>query len=127
VRRAAYSAIAFLALVASARPEYMLVVLQTPVRASSLSGVIVDMTGIPIPEVTVDVVDCPIGRSYGMPLNRRLATTLTDAQGEFSFDRKGLEKLYCMHLSKVGFNPVEFQVKLSPLAGKMRVKLPIGG
>jgi hypothetical protein len=94
----------------------MLVVLQTPVRASSLSGVIVDMTGVPIPEVTVDVVDCPIGRSYGMPLNRR-----------FSFDRKGLEKLHCMHLSKVGFNPVEFQVKLSPLAGKMRVKLPIGG
>jgi hypothetical protein len=127
VKRAAYIAVVFFALTATARSEYTIVVLEKPVRSSSLSGVVVDLSGAVIPHVTVDLVDCPVGRSYGMPTNKKLATIQTDSRGEFSFDRKGFKKPYCLHLFGIGFNPLELTVKLSRFAGKMRVKMPIGG
>jgi hypothetical protein len=127
LKRVAYSALALLVLQTNARAVYQLVTLAKPVRANSLSGVVRDPTGEIVSNATVDLIDCPVGRSYGMPAHLKLATAQTDSQGEFRFDRQKLRKPYCFRITAVGFDPLEFEVKLSLFAGKVKVKLPIGG
>jgi hypothetical protein len=127
LRRAAYIAVVFFALTATARSEYYTLVLAKPVRSSGLSGVVLDPSGAIIPNATVDMVACPVDMMSGRLASQTLATTHSDLRGEFAFDRKVFKKPYCVHISAAGFNPLEFVVKISPFAGKIRVKLPIGG
>lgn len=107
---------------------YQLVILSKPVKARSLSGVVVDPSGGLVSGATVDLVNCPTGWPYGTTrTTKTLASTMTNSRGEFSFNRRGFKAPYCLHFLAPGFNPLEFQVKLTPLVGKMYVKLPIGG
>jgi hypothetical protein len=101
------------------------IVLSNPIRARNLSGVVVDSTGAIVSQATVSLIDCPIGRGYPAPENKTLFATKSDAKGEFSLDPQSFKKPYCMRVSSPGFDPVEFEVKLSHFAGRLRIKMHV--
>jgi Carboxypeptidase regulatory-like domain len=103
----------------------MATIVMPPVRAGSLSGVVVDPNGAIIPHASVSLISCPVGRGYPAPDNTVLKTTETDSHGEFSIKSDKFAKPYCLHLSAPGFDPLELEVKLAPSAGRMRLKMAI--
>jgi hypothetical protein len=110
---------------ASMMPAQYTVYLSEPVRARSLSGIVADATGAPVANANIQLLTCPIAKGYGFPAPKIVAETSADSTGRFKFDQKGHPEPYCMRVSSPGFNPVEFQIKLSPFAGILKVQLPV--
>jgi hypothetical protein len=106
-------------------PAQMATIVVPPVRAGSLSGVVIDPNGAFIPHASVSLISCPVGRGYSAQENTVLKTTETDSRGEFSIKPDKFAKPYCLYLSAPGFDPLELEVKLAPFAGRMRLKLTI--
>jgi len=100
-------------------------VVLSPVRAGSLSGVIVDPVGGVVPHATVTLVDCPVAPDSYSFGHEALASAESDSKGEFSLNPKGYKQPYCLRVSSPGFNPLEFRVKISPFGGRMHLVLPI--
>ncbi len=110
---------------AAVAPAQYEVIVTEPVRASSLAGVVVDSSGAFIPHTSVSLIDCPVGGGYPNANHRALMTTETDSHGAFLIKPGRFPKPYCLRLTALGFDPLEFEVKLSHFAGRMRLKMTI--
>jgi hypothetical protein len=124
MKAAAYCATVLFAFTVMSHAQIQTIVLEKPVKASRLAGVVIDPSGAVIPHATVELIDCPVDRPH-REIRDAMHTTETDEKGEFSLIPSGLTKPYCLHISALGFDPLEFQVRLIPLAGKMRLKMHI--
>ena len=124
MRRVVLIAILWCCAAAVAPAQYQ-VIFTGPVRASSLAGVVVDPNGAFIPHASVSLIDCPVGGGYPNANHRALMTVETDSRGTFLIKPGRFPKPYCLRLTAFGFDPLEFEVKLSHLAGRMRLKMTV--
>ena len=101
-----------------ARAQYV-VELARIQTARSLAGIIVDPTGAPVGDTTVELCavewkDCTVKATAG-------------PDGRFAIVPQQREKIYYLRFSRGGFDPLEFKVHVSRLALKrLRVKLHVG-
>jgi hypothetical protein len=100
-----------------------LIVLQKPVAAKSLAGVVVDSTGSPISGAEVQLISCS---DFGKVPSANLSTVKADDNGAFRLQPKAQDKLYCLQFVSLGFDLLQIRVKLSPHAGALRPKLTPG-
>jgi len=100
-------------------------VVMRPVKAKSPSGTIQGRNGEPVAGAKVQLVDCPIGRSYAAGPNKVLAELITDQKGNFVIDAKRFHAPYCFHVQSPGFDNLEVEVKISHFAKPLTLKLNI--
>jgi hypothetical protein len=85
---------------------------------SSLSGTVIDQTGVPIPQVQVFDMSAD-GKSV-------LRSTKTDVQGRWAFDPVPDKNVYRVHFLKGGFKQVWMHLKLTKGRAKpLSVDLPV--
>jgi hypothetical protein len=100
-----------------------LIVLQKPVAANSLAGVVVDSTGSPVSGAEVQLISCS---DFGKLPSGTLSIVKADTNGRFRLQPKVQDKLYCLQFVSLGFDLLQIQVQLSPRAGALRPKLTPG-
>jgi Carboxypeptidase regulatory-like domain len=84
--------------------------------ASSLSGLVQDPAGTPIPNALV--------QELSSDWKRPLRSTQTDPHGVFSLTPIHGRRVYYLQLSARGFNPLRVRVQVDPnRGGKLRLKL----
>jgi hypothetical protein len=76
--------------------------------AKSLSAIVQDPTGYPIPKVLV--------QEFTEDWKTELRTSTTDARGHFSFSTTG-RKIYYVQLSMPGFNPLRVRIQVDRKRG----------
>jgi len=136
-------ALALLACSLPALAQLELITFERPLRASSLAGIVVDPTGVPVSGVVVEDCDAlfsPVlargaaGEPAQVALQgdcdrdpkHVLGSTETDANGHFVFPRAKLGTTHYLHLSCRGFDPMQIAVKLRFFARPgVRIKLYI--
>ena len=98
-----------------------------PMRyASQLCGKVVNPTGAPIPDASVELVPCGVDALKGHVLGKRLEVAHTDAKGRFVVFRAWRHNARtCLSFSRDGFNDHQFELKYKPDAGPLVVKLTI--
>ena len=90
----------------------------TAERASSLSGIVVDMTGVPVADVAVaecapDFKDC-------------FTVDHSDKGGHLSVHSTRAGKVHYLQFLSPGMDPACVTVTLSPFRGKLKVRLQVG-
>ena len=126
-----------------ASAQLVLITIEKPFTAHSLSGVVVDTTGAPIPAAVVEECDMQftpieIKDAKGGPTGENLhgdctqtprrvvATTETNAHGHFSIPKAREGKTYYLHVSSPGFDPMQIKVRLRFFARTgVRIRLHI--
>jgi carboxypeptidase family protein len=84
--------------------------------ASSLSGLVQDPAGTPIPNAIV--------QELSSDWKRQLRSTQSDSSGIFSLAPVQGRRVYYLQLSARGFNPLRVRVQVDPKrGGKLRLKL----
>ena len=84
--------------------------------ADSLSGLVQDPAGAPIPKVIV--------QEFSPDWKRSLRSTQTDKRGVFSLAPVHGRRVYYLRLSADGFNPLRVRVQLdAKRGGKLKLKL----
>jgi Carboxypeptidase regulatory-like domain len=84
--------------------------------ADSLSGLVRDPAGAPVPKVIV--------QESSPDWKRPLRSTQTDPHGVFSLTPVHGRRVYYLQLSARGFNPLRVRVQVDPKrGGKLRLKL----
>jgi hypothetical protein len=78
--------------------------------ASSLSALVQDHVGNPIPNVVVE--------EFSSDWKKVLREITTDSAGKFSLAPVPGRKLYYLQLSAYGFNPLRVRVRVDPKRGK---------
>jgi hypothetical protein len=78
--------------------------------ASSLSALVQDHVGYPIPNVVVE--------EFSSDWKKVLREITTDSAGKFSLAPVPGRKLYYLQLSAYGFNPLRVRVRVDPKHGK---------
>jgi len=98
-------------------PSQELVEVQEEVAVRSLSGIVVDTAGYPIPGATVELLDL---------VNKTcLAAETTSTNGSFKFDR-GRAGRYVLRTTKDGFNTLLVKVKTTHSHTKaLKIMLPV--
>jgi hypothetical protein len=95
-----------------------LLILEKPMQAEKLAGVVVDFTGTPVSGVTIE--DC------GPAFNRVLLSTTTDATGHFAFPQAKTGTTHYLHVQMNGFDPMRITVVLRRFAKtKLHIRLHI--
>jgi len=117
----AYAAImlTFLAISASGVREF--VILEEPLPAQRVEGIVLDPSGAPIADMRVS--DCtPEWAAV-------LRTTTTDHEGRFHLSRQGGKSVYCLRFDHPLFNPLGLKLKLEKHAPERGIvaKPEIGG
>jgi hypothetical protein len=95
-----------------------LIVDQRPFYARTLSGVVTDATGYPLPGATIQQVRCEDSPQNPAVLRQVIA----DGRGLFSFGRFTTAKA-CLRFSMNGFNIVQIKVYRREDAGDLAQKL----
>ena len=95
-------------------------------HASVVSGVVTDPSDAPIGGVSVVQFACGKGEFRGVSNPAPLARTITRADGTFSLSWRSGSRA-CIQFLANGFNPMQVEVKRRKGAGRLRLKLPIGG
>jgi len=93
--------------------------------ASQLSGKVVDPTGAPISDVSVELVPCGSGEFKGHFLAKESVLAHTDKNGQFVIHSWHHEGRTCVSFSREGFNYQQFELKYKPTASPLVVKLTI--
>lgn len=121
VRCAMTIAFMWLLLTAPASAVREFVILETPMPAQRLEGVVLDPSGAPIPGVTVS--DC--SAKWAAPMR----TTPTDIKGRFRLSARLGKRVYYLRFDHPLFNPLGLRLSLEKAAAERRiiVRLPIGG
>ena len=121
MNRIAAVVLSCLAITPCARAVRELVVLEEPQPAQRVQGIVVDVSGAPIPGMTV--TDCTNQWA------KALRSAKTDAEGRFHFSQQLGKSLYYLRFDHPGFNPLELQLKLDKHSANqsIRVCAPIGG
>lgn len=97
-----------------------------PVRyASQLSGKVVDPTGAPVSNVSVELVPCGVGEFKGHFLGKEFEVARTNPQGRFVAHTWDHRDRTCLSFSHDGFNYHQFELKYNQAAGPLVVKLTI--
>lgn len=127
----------------SAYAQYELIIIEKPFTAHSLSGVVVDPTGSPIPGAAVEECEAPFtpieakdaqGKPNGEVLHgdctkapsHVVATTETNSHGHFSLPKAKTGTIFHLHVSSPGFDPMQITVRLKFFArAGVRVRLHI--
>ena len=99
----------------SARAQWTLVVIERPLHAHNLAGIVSDSNGAPLPGVRIEVCDRPDTPCNSDP-KHVLASTTTDGNGHFSFPKISMWRTRYLHLSLSGMDPMEVRVKWSLFA-----------
>ncbi|MGA2834302.1 MAG: carboxypeptidase-like regulatory domain-containing protein [Terracidiphilus sp.] len=95
-----------------------LLILEKPMCAEKLAGVVVDSTGAPVSGVTIE--DCDPA------FNRVLLSTTTDSTGHFAFLEAKTGTTHYLHVQANGFDPMRITVVLRRFAkAKLRIRLHI--
>jgi hypothetical protein len=121
MRQVIIVALACASFVASAQPVRQLVVIEEPQLAQRVEGIVVDPSGVPIPNMTVtDRTD------NGVDV---LRTTKTDSQGHFRFPSQRGKTTYCLRFDHLLWNPLQLTLKLDKHAPQRGItaKPEIGG
>lgn|GEM_PF-5706368 len=100
-----------------------LIVMQKPVAANSLAGVVVDLAGSPVSGAEVQLISCSDFNKLPAAI---LSTVKADDKGAFRLQPKVRDKLYCLQFVSPDFDLLQIRVKLSPRAGALRLKLTPG-
>jgi hypothetical protein len=100
-----------------------LIVLQKPVVANGLAGVVVDSTGSSVSGAEVQLISCS---DFGKLPTGSLSMVKADGNGRFRLQPKVHDKLYCLQFVSLGFDLLQIRVKLSPRASALRPKLTPG-
>ena len=126
-----------------ANAQLELITIEKPFTAHSLSGVVVDETGSPIPGAVVkeceapftpieakDAQDKPNGEILHGDCTQApshvVATTETNPHGHFSLPKAKTGKIFYLHVSSPGFDPMQITVRLKFFArAGVRVRLHI--
>jgi CO dehydrogenase/acetyl-CoA synthase gamma subunit (corrinoid Fe-S protein) len=90
--------------VASARAVRELVAIEEPQLAQRVEGIVLDPSGVPIPDATVTD-----RTENGVAV---LRTTKTDSKGHFHFPSQRGKTAYCLRLDHPWFNPLQLTLKL---------------
>jgi len=122
LKRVAVAAVLFCTVTLHA--QFQTVVIQ-PVKARSPSGTIQDPNGDPVEGAKVQLVDCPIGRSYPSEPHKVLAEMRSDRRGNFTVDARYFHAPYCFHITAYGFDNLEVEVRTSRFAKPLYLKLVI--
>jgi hypothetical protein len=122
---------------------YESITIAKPFIARSLSGIVVDSTGAPVPDLVVERCDALFvpsevyngeGQSAGKQMlpdcNREpghaITTTKTDANGHFAFPNAKSGRTFYLHFSGPGFDPMQIAVKLRFYSwARLRIKMGI--
>ena len=100
------------------RGQYQVVELADVQTAKSLSAVVQDPTGSPLPKVLV--------QEFSSDWKTLLRTTATDKRGRFSLATVQGRNIYCLQLSTPGFDPLRVRVQVDrKRAGSLELKLVI--
>jgi hypothetical protein len=95
-----------------------LIIHEKPVHLRHVTGVVIDQAGSPIPAAKVElraVVDHHV-----------LASTITDAEGRFTFPRKRVSTLLELRTSCKNFQIVQYTISVRWIArGKIKIVLPV--
>jgi hypothetical protein len=103
-----------------------LIIMAKTVRASSLSGVVSDPSGDGIPGAKVILISCPSNPYAPQAMvPKELARAIADSDGLFSLKAPVHLHIYCLRVSKDGFNSLQMSVCLSKSAGRLSPKLSI--
>jgi hypothetical protein len=126
-----------------ANAQYQLITIEKPFTARSLSGVVIDSTGAPVPDVVVERCDAifvqsevyngqgqPAGKQMLPDCNREsghdITKTKTGANGRFAFPDAKSGRTYYLHFSAPGFDPMQIAVKLRFFSrARARIQLEI--
>ena len=134
--------VAFLACAIPARAQFELIEFRHPFRAHHLAGLVVDVSGAPVPGVLVE--DCV--QTFGQirlpgdsdpPVFEKemsldchfepkhvLASTTTDSKGLFKFPHTKMGTTHYLYVSAYGFDPMQITVKLRRFAKRnLRIRL----
>jgi hypothetical protein len=115
---------------APASTQTELIVVEKPLRAHQVAGVVVDSTGAPIAGVRIDVCDWAFTPLHFEsvpdvrhgPCNQDpkhvMGTAITDSNGHFIVPKVRMRGTLYLHLSLGGFDPLEIPIKYSFLANR---------
>jgi hypothetical protein len=99
-----------------ARAGVELLILEKPMQAEKLAGVVVDSTGAPVSGVTIE--DC------NSAFDRVLQSTTTDATGHFAFPAAKIGTTHHLHVQMNGFDPMHITVIMKrPARAKLHIRL----
>jgi len=116
VRLGIFAFLFFFALPAFAGVE--LLILEKPMQAEKLAGVVVDSTGAPVSGVTIE--DCDPAFSHV------LVSTTTDTAGYFAFPEAKIGTTHYLHVQINGFDPMRITVVLRRFAKtKLHIRLSV--
>jgi hypothetical protein len=99
-------------------------VIQKHIRTNRLAAVVVDSTGVAIPEVRISLFRCPAGEFKGSLHFVSIAETLSDQQGRFSFPWPS--KRVCLQVKSPGMDLLQIEVLRDATASELEVKLVPG-
>ena len=97
-----------------------------PIRASSLSGVVVggrDET--PFPKAEVSRIECGNGEFRGTSNPVILRTVEADSNGNFAFSWKDHSRA-CLQIRTPGMDLLQVEVKYAKSGGKLKLRLVVG-
>jgi hypothetical protein len=100
----------------TAQAQYELITIESPFRAQNLAGIVVDSTGAPVPGASIEDRDATF--------TQVLASTTTDANGSFEFQRARVGTTHYLHIQSNGFDPMHITVTLRHLA-KLKLKIQL--
>ncbi len=93
-------------------------------HANSLSGVVVNQTGGPFPNIAVYRIECGKGEFRGVVDTVILQQVETDANGKFAFPWKDHNRT-CLQVQAPNFDPLQVEVKYARSGGKLKLILPV--
>ena len=104
MRRVILIALTCALLVASVQAVRELVVIQEPQLAQRVEGIVLDLSGAPIPDMSVTD-----RTEDGVTV---LRTTKTDSKGYFHFPSQSGKTVYCLRFDHLLCNPLQLTLKL---------------